>query len=158
MTAATGSAGAVSWLAVRLAPRVSLAVSLAGQAPLSGHGVATADADEGSQVGAGELAELPGLLVQVADRVREGLPLVADVTVGGGHVVVLVTCFPVVLAVAALRAPQLALSPADLLKDLLDVLLKGLFQGAELFFERFLQPCGRLRGCLGFLVLPALAL
>jgi len=45
-------------------------------------------------------------------------------TVAAGHVVVLVTCFPVVLAVlaCALRSSR---SPADLLEDLLDVLLEG---------------------------------
>ena len=95
--------------------------------------------------------------MQVPDRVGEGLPLVANVTVGGGDVVVLAACPPVVLAVLALRAPQLALGPADLLKDLLDILLQGLFQGAELFFERFLEAYGLGRGRLGFLVLPALA-
>ena len=92
------------------------------------------DADEGAQVGAGELAELPGLLVQVADRVSEGLPLVADVPVGGGDVVMLAACSPVVLAVLALHVPQLALGLPDLLKDVLYVLLEGLFQSAELFF------------------------
>ena len=116
-----------------------------------------ADAQQRAQVGTGELAEGGGLIEELADGVGERLAFVEHVPVGRGDLVMLGPGAPVVLRVRLLRGLEITLGLADLLKDMLNVGLQRLLEGAELLVEGSLEPLGLVKSRLRLEMLLALA-
>ena len=98
------------------------------------------DSGERTQVGPSVLAEQPGLLVKLADRVGERLPLTAQVRLRAGGSVMLAADPRVELVVGQFGGRDELFGLTNPRQDILDVRLQGLFQRPELLFQGLLQP------------------